>query len=152
MDEALELGHRQAGIETGLHGESGPFILQPLDRRVRFSNLKPDPIGVRRPFLLQGQLVEPSFNHLSQVLAYALFAPLRRRREVRFVESAPGRVRGRGRRGPLSAQHEQRGAESNQGHQGPGECDQRALNEGGQGGNRGGGHGHPGDEPWQLPR
>ena len=115
MDEALELDHRQEGIETDLVGERTPCLVELLDFRVRFSNLKPDLIGVRRPRLLQGQLVQPDLNHLSQVLAYVLFVPLQRRREVRFIESAHGRVRCRRRRGSLSAQQKQRNAEMQSG-------------------------------------
>ena len=53
VDESLEIGHRQTGIEADLPGENGPRFLQPLDVRADLLDLKPDSLRDRRPCLLQ---------------------------------------------------------------------------------------------------
>ena len=152
VDETLELGHRQARIEADLPGQGGPFFLQPLDVRFGVLNLKPDSFRDCRPCLLQCQLVQPNLDDVAQVPTNAVFIPSRRQREASFTEAAHGRIRWRRRRGPRSAGQEQREAESNQGRHGPRERDRRALNEGGNGDERDGGRGQPGDDPPKLRR
>ena len=153
MDEALEIGHRQAGVEADLAGERGPLLLQPIDLRIGLAHPMRDPLRARRPGLLQGQRVQPCLDHLAQVLAHGLLVPLRRRREARFIETASGLFGRRRRRGLAGALRKRRKAEDDQhdegqqGGEGTGERGQRVLDPGGHGGERGEGQGHPGDDP-----
>ena len=75
--------------------------LQLLDVHLGFPNLQLQLLRTRRPVSLQGQLVKLGF-HLSQMQANGLFGPVRRRREIRFVEAASGVIRRRWHRRPPS--------------------------------------------------